>query len=439
MVNVDLLIHNARYVVSVDEANSIYESYSIGITDGRITHLGNAAQMAGITAREVFDGTDHLVMPGLINSHTHLAMTLLRGWAEGVNLQGFLERVWAAEGALMDEATCELGSELGAAEALLSGTTTALDMYLNPSATHRAAVRVGLRHVTGPIFFDFPALDGLEWDARIENARIWKDSLAEIGGPFVPTYLMPHSCYTVSPAHLAEVARLADELDARIHLHVSETAAENDEVRSRYGSTPTEVLSAAGILGRPTIFGHGVHLNESDMALLAQAEGAVAHCPGSNLKLDSGIADFRKLRAAGIRVGLGSDSCSSSNDLDMWTVLRLAAYLVALKATPADVDLMAIIRAATIEAAHGLGLADRIGSIEVGKEADLIALDLRAAHLTPIHNVPALLIYAAGRGDVSDVWVAGNQVVSQRELTRIDLADLIRRSTQRTSVLSRIK
>lgn len=436
---VDLLIHNARYVVSVDRAGSIFEHSSIAVTDGRISHLGNATELAELEATEVFDATHSLIMPGMVNSHTHLAMALLRGWAEGVNLQGFLERVWAAEGAIMDEATCELGTELGAAEALLSGTTTALDMYLNHVATHRGAVRVGLRHVGGPIFFDFPGLDGLEWSERIAYASTWEETLNEIGGPHVPIFFMPHSCYTDSPEHLAEVAALATKFNARIHLHVSETTAENEQVQSRYNQTPTQLLKSVGVLDHPTIFGHGVHLSESDMEVLAHTGGAIAHCPGSNLKLGSGIADFQKLRAAGIKVGLGTDGCSSSNDLDMWQVLRLAAHMVAFKNSPAEVDLATLIRAATIEGAEAIGLGDRIGSIEIGKEADFIALDLRAAHLTPVHNVLALLVYAAGRGDVTDVWVAGSRVVASRLLTRINLEDVISRVEERCLTLASLK
>jgi 5-methylthioadenosine/S-adenosylhomocysteine deaminase len=363
----------------------------------------------------------------------------LRGWAEGVNLQGFLERVWAAEGAIMDEATCELGTELGALEALLSGTTTTMDMYLNPAATHRGAVRVGLRHIAGPIFFDFPGLDGLQWEQRIERAHQWPAELAKIGGPFIPTYLMPHSTYTDSPENLRQVAAIAKELGARIHLHVSETEAENADVQSRYSKSPTEVCRDTGILDVPTIFGHGVHLSDTDMAIAASKGTSVGHCPGSNLKLGSGLARFNDLRKAGIAVGLGTDSCSSSNDLDMFSVMRMAAHVVALRQSPADVDLTAIVRAATIEAAMAVGLDDRIGSIEIGKEADLIALDLHAAHLTPVHDVNALLVFAAGRGDVTDVWVAGEKVVENRVSTKVDLTDLIKRVNQRVKALEPLK
>jgi 5-methylthioadenosine/S-adenosylhomocysteine deaminase len=339
----------------------------------------------------------------------------------------------------MDETTCELGTELGALEALLAGTTTTMDMYLNPAATHRGAVRVGLRHIAGPIFFDFPGLDGLQWEQRIERAHQWPAVLAEIGGPYIPTYFMPHSTYTDSPENLTQVAAIAKELGARIHLHVSETQAENDDVQTRYGKTPTEVCRDTGILDVPTIFGHGVHLSDSDMAIAASKGTSVGHCPGSNLKLGSGLARFNDMRKAGIKVGLGTDSCSSSNDLDMFSVMRMAAHVVALRQSPADVDLTSIVRAATIEAAHAVGLGDRVGSIEIGKEADLIALDLHAAHLTPVHDVNALLVFAAGRGDVTDVWVAGDQVVAKRVSTKIDLSELIARVNLRIKALEPLK
>lgn len=431
----DLLITNARYLVTSNNSDEILENISIGITGGKITYIGTDKPAAAKT----YDATGKLIAPGLINSHTHLGMSLLRGWAEGVNLQGFLERVWAAEGAIMDEATCELGTELGALEALLSGTTTTMDMYLNPVATHRGAVRVGLRHIAGPIFFDFPGLDGLQWEQRIERAYQWQAEIAVIGGPYIPTYLMPHSTYTDSPKNLIQVAAIAQEIGARIHLHVSETEAENADVATRYGKTPTEICRDTGILDVPTIFGHAVHLSDSDMAIAASKGAAVAHCPGSNLKLGSGLARFNDLRAAGIKVGLGTDSCSSSNDLDMFSVMRMAAHVVALRQSPADVDLKAIVRAATIEAAKAVGLGDRVGSIEIGKEADLIAIDLHAAHLTPVHDVNALLVFAAGRGDVTDVWVAGDQVIANRKSTKIDLTNLISRVNQRVKILEPLR
>ncbi|MEY4444429.1 MAG: hypothetical protein RL301_508, partial [Actinomycetota bacterium] len=189
----------------------------------------------------------------------------------------------------------------------------------------------------------------------------------------------------------------------------------------------------------PTVFGHGVHLSDSDLDLAKTKGSAVAHCPGSNLKLASGVADFLKYTERGISVGLGTDGCSSSNDLDMWSVMRLAAHMVSLKHSPAEVQPAAIIRAATIEGAKAIGIDNLVGSIEVGKRADLIAIDLTALHLTPIHNLPALLIFAAGRSDVTDVWVDGEPVLRSGKLTKVDVADLRSRVASRVKALDEIR
>jgi 5-methylthioadenosine/S-adenosylhomocysteine deaminase len=431
------IIKNARYLYTVDEDDSIVENATVVIRDGAIESINPEALPSDI--KEIYEGRDRLIMPGLINTHSHLAMVLLRGWAESVNLDGFLERVWAAEGAIMDKETCALGTELGAAEAIQSGTTTVLDMYLNPEATHEAAVKVGLRHVTGPIFFDFPGLDGLEWEQRIANGQAWPNVLKNIGGPQVPIYFMPHSTYTDSPEHLSEVAQLAKDLGARIHLHVSETLTENVTVNERYKKSPTQVCEDTGILDVPTVFGHGIHLSEDDISILRSHGGAIAHCPGSNLKLGSGIADYAHYLKNELAVGLGTDGCSSSNDLDMWSVMRIAAHMVALKHSPADVNPSQIVRAATIDGARTIGIEDLVGSISVGKRADLIALDLTALHLTPIHNLAALLVFAAGRSDVVDAWVDGNRVLSARTVTHIEVKELRGRVLDRIRSLDEIK
>lgn len=425
----DLAINGADIVVTSDDKNRVLSNSSIGIRDGVIAEISSNS----LSARETYDAKGKLIAPGLINTHTHLAMTLFRGWAEGVDLQGFLERVWAAEGAIMNPETAELGTTLGALEALLGGTTTALDMYLFPDSAHRGAVQSGIRHVSGPIFFDFAGLDGMEWPERVAFAKSWKKKLMEIGGPEVPFYLMPHSTYTCSPEHLREIAGLAQELEASIHIHASENAKENEDVATRYGKTPTEILKESGILDRHTVYGHGVHLSDSDLDSLS--DHGVAHCPGSNLKLASGIADVTKYRSKDLKVGLGTDGCSSSNDLDMWTVMRLAGYLISQSRGPEKSDAATIFRMATIDGAAALGMEEKIGSIEIGKRADLIALDLDAPHLIPLHNVFAQLVYAAGRSDVTEVWVDGRMVVQNRKSTLIDYPDLKQRVLTRITAL----
>ena len=416
-MRVDLVIRGARFALACDDTGRVLEHVDIGITDGSIAMVGLGAPRGD---REI-DGTQLLVMPGLVNLHTHLAMTLLRGVAEEVDLQGFLERVWAEEARLMDPEGVRVGTRLGALEAVLGGTTTALDMYLHAADAHRAAVEVGMRHVTGPLFFSFSGPDHLDWDERMSFARAWPQMLEAIGGPYVPRALMPHAPVTVGVEHLAEVAQLAREQGAIVHTHASENNRENHDTVEQLGMRPVSALEASGLLALGPILGHGVRLDDDDRRRVVATGTAIAHCPGSNLKLASGVADIVGYREDGIRVGIGTDGCSSSNDLDMFSAMRLAANLARLeRADPAALSARDVVQAATIEGAKALGLGDRIGTIEVGKEADLIALDLRAPHLVPVRDPYTSVVFSAGRSDVLHVLVAGEPVVLNRRSTRVD-------------------
>jgi len=421
-VTVDLVIRNARYVLMCDESGSVLEHADIAIDDGRIVSVGESVT----DASTVIDGEGLLVMPGLVNLHTHLAMTLLRGVAEEVDLQGFLERVWAEEARIMDLAGVYAGTRLGALEAVLGGTTTALDMYFHPKESHRAAVDVGLRHVTGPVFFSFPGPDHLEWDERMVLAREWPKTLESMGGPHVPPALMPHAAFTVGLEHLAQIADLAREQGALVHTHASENDRENDDTIKATGLRPVPALEASGILALAPVLGHGVRLDDHDRDRVAATGTAVAHCPGSNLKLASGAADVVGYREQGIRVGIGTDGCSSSNDLDMFAAMRLAANLARLvRDDPAALSARDVVSAATLDGARALGLGDRIGTVELGKEADLIALDLRAPHLVPVHDPYTSVVFSAGRSDVRHVLVAGSPVVVDGQPTRVDTDDVM--------------
>ena len=436
LARMSFIIKNARYLYTVDSTDQVLENATLVVRKGVIESINPTTLPSDVS--DTYDGTDRLLMPGLINSHSHLAMALLRGWAESVSLDGFLKRVWAAEAAIMDKETCALGTELGAAEAIQGGTTTVLDMYFHPEYTHPAAIKVGLRHVTGPFFFDFPGLDGLNWEQRMESGRKWPSTLAAMGGPEVPLFFMPHGTYTNSPEHLTEVAQLAKELGARIHLHVSETLEENETAQEQFKKSPTKACEDTGILNVPTVFGHGVHLSDADIAIATSHGTGIAHCPSSNLKLGSGIADYLRYVKGGLKVGLGTDGCSSSNDLDMWSVMRFAANLISMKHSPSQVKPSQIVRAATIEGACVMGIDTLVGSLEVGKRADMIALDLTALHLTPIHSIAALLVFAAGRSDVVDVWVDGKHVVADRRITTIEEKNLRLRVAQRIKVLDKV-
>lgn len=435
----DLVLADLAYLVTADERASVQRDVSVLVTGSTIGAIGPRDELlAGHPHAEVLDARGKLLLPGLVNLHTHLPMTLLRGLAEHVDLQGFLERVWAAEAAVMDPATVRLGATLGAVESLRGGTTTALDMYFHHVAAHEGAAAAGLRHVGGPVFFDGPGPDGLSWPERIAGLHAWPSELARIGGPQVPVAALPHGTYTNSPEHLAQVAAELATMtgDRLLCTHVSENAAENADVAQRYGTTPTALLAAAGWfdLDLPVVLAHGVQLSDADRSLAARDQVSVAHCPGSNLKLASGALSWTGYREAGVRLGLGTDGCSSSNDLDMWQVMRQAALLASHTAgDPAAVTAAQIVQAATIGGARALGLAGLTGSIEVGKQADLVLLGLDAPHLTPVHDVHALLVYAAGRGDVTDVLVAGEQVVRDGHSTRIDERELFARCRERGS------
>jgi 5-methylthioadenosine/S-adenosylhomocysteine deaminase len=433
------LIENIDYVVTVDEAGSILRNVSILIVDGSITAIGTSAELAQQAEGAIkVDGRRKLLLPGLINLHTHLPMALLRGLSEDVDLQGFLKRVWAAEGAAMDPATAELGAKLGSLESLQAGSTTQLDMYFHHVDTHRGALAVGTRHVGGPTFFDFPGPDNHTWEQRLGFLESWPADLAALGGPQIPTSISPHGTYTVSQQHLTDLISVMKTWNnPLLTIHISENEPENIDVQTRFGKSPTQLLAdAGGLTGEfPVVFGHGVWLSPEDRKLVKNAGAAVAHCPGSNLKLASGALNWMQWKADGVRVGVGTDGCSSSNDLDMWQAMRLAGLLARLTTGRADVTpAIDIIRGATIEGARALGMGDVIGSVEIGKRADLTLIDLDKAHLTPVHDVHALVVFAAGRGDVCDVFVDGEHVLRDGHSTRIDEAELLAKANERGAV-----
>jgi 5-methylthioadenosine/S-adenosylhomocysteine deaminase len=429
----DLLIDSARFVLVCDGESRVLADASVAVGDGRIVAVGPSDEVRdSVDADRVIDARGHIVMPGLVNLHTHLAMTLLRGVAEDVDLQGFLERVWAEEARVMDPAGVELGARLGAVEALLGGTTTALDMYFHPEAAHQGAVDAGLRHVIGPVFFSFPGPDGLSWDERMDAARQWPAALARLGGPHVPVAYMPHAPFTVEIDDLAQIAQLARETGGIIHTHTSENDRENADTVASRGMRPVACLAESGVLSLAPVLGHGVRLDAAERREVATAGASVAHCPGSNLKLASGAADVVGYRADGIRVGLGTDGCSSSNDLDMFAVMRLAANLARLvRDDPAAISASDVVRMATLDGARAIGIGDRVGSVEVGKEADLIMIDTAVPHLTPVRDPHTAIVFAAGRSDVRHVVVAGEVVIEDRRSMRVDVPALLEAANAR--------
>lgn len=402
------------------------------IVDGAVAIDGALVAAVGTTAKVTAaypDATQHaldgaIVLPGLINTHAHLAMTLFRGLADDVNLEGFLDRVMPAEANVLSSAAVRDGVSLAVAESLLGGVTAALDMYFWDEVASDVAHAGGLRLAGGPAFLGGTGPEGNNFEAQLDRAeRLWTRRPTDVPGTAIGRWAHPHSVYTVDPDQLARVGAAARGAGARIHTHAAESAGEVAMVTQARGMRPLELLDSLGLLGPDVVLAHAVHLTDDEIDAIAASGTSVAHCPASNLKLGSGIARIPDLLAAGVTVGLGTDGAASSNDLDLFAAMRLAALIH--KGVSGDATVVTahqVLRAATIGGATLLGAADSLGSIEVDKQADLVVLDAEAPHLTPSYDPVGTVVYAAGRGDVTDVWVGGRRVVAERTLLTIDVA-----------------
>ncbi|MGI5453337.1 amidohydrolase [Streptomyces sp. CA-249302] len=424
-MSVDLLVHGGD-VLTVDEAGTVVRDGAVAVHEGEIVAVGAAEELrTRFTATEVIDAAGCLVLPGLVNTHTHLAMTLLRGLADDVTLQGFLERVLPAEARLLTPKNVAAAVRLAIAESVRAGVTSALDMYWFHEAAEQAAREAGWRLHSGPTFMDVPEPpDGMPYADRLDWAR--RDLAAR--GPARPGHrpvLFAHSTYTLSPEQLTEIAALAREFGALLHIHAAENATEVATVEVRYGKRPVELLDSLGLLGPDLLLAHAVDLTGPEIAALARTGTSVAHCPVSNLKLGCGIAPVPRLLSAGVTVGLGTDGAVSSNTLDVLGAVRQAALVHKAGGDPTAVGAQQAVRMATIEGARALGLGDHLGSLEAGKRADLVVLDLGAPHLRPLHDPWSTLAYAAHSADVRDTVVDGRVLLRDRVLTTLDEAVLI--------------
>ncbi|MEV7137478.1 amidohydrolase [Streptomyces tauricus] len=423
----DLLIHGGD-VLTVDEAGTIVPDGAVAVRDGEIVEVGPAGELrTRYAGAETLDATGCLVLPGLVNAHTHLAMTLLRGRADDVTLQGFLERVIRWESELLSAENVATAIRVAIAESVRAGVTSALDMYWFHEAAERVAREAGWRLHTGPTFMDVPdPADGIAYEDRLAWAR--RDLAGRAPRPGTRPVLFAHSAYTLSPEQLTEIAALAREFGALLHLHAAENATEVATVEVRYGKRPVELLDSLGLLGPDLLLAHTVDLTGAEIAALARTGTSVAHCPVSNLKLGCGIAPVPRMLSAGVTVGLGTDGAVSSNSLDVLRSLGLAALVHKADGDPTAVGAEQAVRMATIEGARALGLGDHLGSLEAGKRADLIVLDLGGPHLAPRHDPWSTLAYAARAEDVRDTLVDGRVLMRGRTLTTLDegaaLADL---------------
>jgi 5-methylthioadenosine/S-adenosylhomocysteine deaminase len=428
MKDIDTLLL-AAHVVPVAPAG-VLNDHAVAIDKGRIVEvLPSSLALTRYNARDTVRLEKHVLVPGLVNLHCHAAMTLMRGLADDLPLMTWLQdHVWPAEGKHVNDEFVHDGSLLAMAEMLRAGATTVNDMYFFPEATARAALRAGMRASLGVIVIDFPSAYAPDANGYMQKGLATRDAYQ--GEALLTFTLAPHAPYTVADEALKRVAVLAEELDVPIHCHVHETRAEVEQGVQQHGVRPLERLRKLGIVGPHLIAVHAVHLEDAELDLMAREGVSIAHCPSSNLKLASGIANIAGARKRGVRVGLGTDGAASNNRLDPWTEMRTAALLAkAASGDAATVSAAQALEMSTIEGARALGLEREIGSIEAGKSADLAAVDFSAIETLPCFDPVSHLVYAAGRENVSHVWVAGKAVLEERRLTTLDAQDLRDKAT----------
>ena len=421
----DTVVISARWVVPVEPEGVTLADHAVVIADGRIAALAPREEaLARHPEAEHVALERHVLIPGLVNAHTHAAMTLLRGLADDLPLMDWLrEHIWPAEARWVSEAFVHDGTLLALAEMIRAGTTCFNDMYFFPEVTARVAAQAGLRAVVGMIVIDFPSAWARNADEYLDKGLALHDSLKD--DPLVSAAFAPHAPYTVADAALERIRVLADELEVPVHMHVHETAAEVAEAVKATGRRPLARLDALGLLNPALAAVHMTQLEPPEIERLAETGVRVVHCPQSNMKLASGACPVAALQAAGVPVALGTDGAASNNDLDMLEELRTAALLGKLTAgDAAAVPAAAALRMATLDGARALGLADEIGSLVPGKAADLVAVDLGEPETEPVYNPVSHLAYCAARGQVTDVWVAGRPLMRGRRLLTLDLDEI---------------
>jgi 5-methylthioadenosine/S-adenosylhomocysteine deaminase len=418
---IDLLIE-ARWVVPVEPDAVVLDEYAVAIHGGVIQAILPIAQARlAYAPRERVELREHALIPGLVNAHTHNPMTLMRGLADDMPLMTWLhEHIWPVEAKVMGPEFIRDGVELAVAEMLRGGTTCANENYFFPDVIGATYRQLGFRAVLGLPVIEFPSPWAKTRDEYFERAVEVHDDFRDEA--LLTTAFAPHAPYTVSDESFERIRVLADQLDIPVHLHTHETAQEIEDSKRDHGLRPFQRLQKLGIVNDRLIAVHMTQLTDAEIAACAEAGVSVVHCPESNLKLASGFCPAEKLRRAGVNVAIGTDGCASNNDLDMFGEMRTAALLAKGVAGDASAfDATYALRAATLNGAKAIGLGERIGSIEVGKYADLTAVRLDALETQPLFHVLSQLVYATGRHQVSDVWIGGERKLVDGQLTGMDV------------------
>lgn len=415
----DLVIHNA-VVVTVNAQNTIYNRGTVVVRDGRIAAIGSDMSLRDVVSQHRFDAMGGILIPGLVNAHCHAAGSLFRGLVEDLPLEPWLERIWKAESAILDDETALLGSMLGFAELLLGGVTTVMDMHFFPLRAIEAAQHLSMRIATGVVACD--------------NMPVGQSSLADIenffdraeASPHLRRGALAHGAYTVAPENIRSAFNAAVRHESFFHIHCAETAVERRTVESRYGKPVVTHLAELGVLASRTSLAHCVHIDEREIDMIAMSGASIVHNPVSNLKLGSGFAPIAELCKAGVNVALGTDGALSGNDLDMFLAMRLAATLPrAVSGDAAAVLSSDALRMGTINGACALGMERSIGSIEIGKQADFALVDVSGPSATPMINPVAQIVQGSNRRDVTDVFISGRRVVANGQIVSAECGPLL--------------
>jgi 5-methylthioadenosine/S-adenosylhomocysteine deaminase len=420
----DLLLLPA-WLVPVEPAGVVLKDHGLGIRDGCIVFIGPRAEALRLTSAQTLELPETLLAPGLINAHGHAAMTLFRGLADDLPLMTWLQdHIWPAEGEWVDEDFIRDGTDLAIAEQLKGGITCFADMYFYPKVAAERVHNSGMRaQITVPVL-DFAIPGAHDTDEALHIGIQLFNDLAH--HPRIKIAFGPHAPYTVGDENLEKIRVIADELDAMIQMHVHETAFEVEQAVAQTGERPLARLNRLGLLGPRFQAVHMTQIDDEDMALLVESNSSIIHCPESNLKLASGFCPVERLWQAGVNVAIGTDGAASNNDLDLLGETRTAALLAkAVAGSAAALDAHRALRMATLNGARALGIQQEVGSLEVGKAADMVAFDLSGLARQPIYDPVSQLIYATGRDCVSHVWIAGKHLLDAGTLTRMDEQALI--------------
>ena len=408
LAKADLIIE-ARWLLPIIPHDTLLQNQAVVIASGVIIDICPISYaLERYEAQEFVQLNDHVLIPGLVNLHTHAAMNLMRGLADDLPLMPWLENhIWPAEAQLVSPSFVHDGTLLACAEMLSGGITTFNDMYFYPQAIAEASIQAGMRANLGLVVLEFPTNYASDAEDYIDKGTKVRDQLKH--EPLISFSFAPHAPYTVSDTTFMQINTLSEQLNLTVHTHLHETLAEISQSEQAHGMRPLARLTSLGLLNSSTTFAHCVHLDGLEMKLLTEYGCHIAHCPSSNLKLASGIAPIADCAKYGINIGLGTDGAASNNRLDLFAEMRLAALLAKGQSGDATaISAHEALRMATINGAKALGLDDKIGSIEIGKLADLAAIKMSDIAMQPCFDVASHLVYVAGREQVSHVWVNGD-------------------------------